>query len=196
LLANGRVDEALPQLERATRLDTLSAVAAGSLALGYGVAHREGDAVRAGARAVALAPDQAVSHVLAGAAALYVGRLPLALQELTTATALDSASMLSTGLLGYAYARSGQAGVARAMRDRAAGEIGRRAGAATAAARISLGLADTAAALGYLERAVRDHDPFLAQESLAAPIYDAVRHSPRFAAVVAGVHLDPRVLQR
>ena len=196
LLANGRLDEALEHLERATRLDTLSAVAAGSLALGYGVARRDADAVRAGARAVALAPDQAVSHVLAGAAALYVGRLPLALQELTTAAALDSASMLSTGLLGYAYARSGQGAVARAMRDRAAGEIGRRAGAATAAARISLGLADTAAALDYLGRAVRDHDPFLAQESLAAPIYDAVRGSARFAAIVGALHLDGRVLRR
>ena len=196
LLANGRFDEALQHLERASRLDSLSAVAAGSLALGYGAAGRDADAVRAGARAVALAPDQAVSHVLAGAAALYVGRLPLALQELTAATALDSASMLSTGLLGYAYARSGQGAVARAMRERAAGEIGRRAGAATSAARISLGLADTSAALDFLERAVRDHDPFLAQESLAAPIYDPIRRSARFAAVVAALHLDRRVIER
>ena len=46
-----------------------------------------------------------------------------------------------------------------------------------------------------LERAAAQHDMSFNTESLAEPFFDSIRHSARFAAVVARVGLDRRLLQ-
>jgi hypothetical protein len=46
-----------------------------------------------------------------------------------------------------------------------------------------------------LERAAAQHDMSFSSEVLAEPFFDPIRHSARFAAVVARVGLDKRLLQ-
>ena len=67
-------------------------------------------------------------------------------------------------------------------------------GAAAAAARIYIGLGDTARALTLLERAAANHDSFYSSESLAENFFDPIRADPRFAAIVGKVGLDSRVV--
>jgi len=69
-------------------------------------------------------------------------------------------------------------------------------GAAASAARVYLGLGDNARALSLLERAVADRDSFLANESLAESFFDPIRADPRFAALVAKIGLDRRLLSK
>jgi hypothetical protein len=46
-----------------------------------------------------------------------------------------------------------------------------------------------------LEKAAAQHDMSFSTEVLAEPFFDPIRHSPRFAGVVARVGLDKRLLQ-
>ena len=98
------------------------------------------------------------------------------------------------GMLGYAYAVTGE-------RDKALALLGEleRAGtgpnAASAIARIQLGLGDYPSALEWLERGAERHDSFFTSESLASPLFDPIRTDPRFAAIVASTGLDARVMK-
>ena len=57
-----------------------------------------------------------------------------------------------------------------------------------------LGLRDTPRALALLERAVADHDPFFSSESMSENFFDSIRGERRFAAIVAALGLDQRLL--
>lgn len=69
-------------------------------------------------------------------------------------------------------------------------------GNAAAIARIHLGLGDRDAALRWLDRAAEWREPFFASESMAAPLFDPLRGSPRFAALLRRVGFDPTFLTR
>ena len=64
-------------------------------------------------------------------------------------------------------------------------------GTDVALARIALSLGDTNEALQRLERAARARDPFFATESATSPVFDALRTSPRYAALLRSVGLTP-----
>ncbi|MGH9889125.1 MAG: hypothetical protein ACREBE_26565, partial [bacterium] len=100
------------------------------------------------------------------------------------------------GLLGYAYAKSGNVRRATDIAQRLEGRIGNGGGAGAAAARVYLGLGDNARALTLLERAAADRDAFYSSESLAENFFDPIRSDPRLAAIVGRVGLDRRVLSR
>jgi eukaryotic-like serine/threonine-protein kinase len=192
LLLNGRIDEAVAQLRRATELDPLSPVAFGSYGLALGVAKKEVPAQAATRHALELDSTLVVTRMMSGTVDLYANRVPDAIRELELAQQIDSGNAFTLGVLGYAYAKAGHAGQAREI----ARQLEARAtGGASAAARVYLGLGDTARALTLLERATMYHDVSLSTEVLAEPFFDPIRHSPRFAAVVARIGLDKRVLK-
>jgi hypothetical protein len=57
-------------------------------------------------------------------------------------------------------------------------------------------LGDRDAALRWLDRAAEWREPFFASESMAAPLFDPLRGSPRFAALLRRVGFDPTFLTR
>ena len=191
LLLNGRVDDAIAQLRRATELDPLSPVAFGSYGIALGVAKRDVPAQAATRHALELDSTLVVTRMMAGTVDLYAGRGPDAIRELELAQQLDTGNAFTLGVLGYAYAKAGRTGQAREI----ARQLESRRRASAAAARVYLGLADTSRALVLLERAAAQHDVSLSTEVLAEPFFDPIRHSPRFAAVVARIGLDKRLLQ-
>jgi serine/threonine-protein kinase len=196
LLLNGRVSEARTQLKRATELDPLSPVTFGSYALALAVAKTLDSATTAGRRAVELDSTALVTRFMLGAVYLLSSKIPDATRELEAALRIDSASVQAQSLLGYAYAKSGNTSRARGIAQQLESRIGRVSGAAAAAARIYIGLGDNARALGLLERAASDHDAFYASESLAESFFDPIRADPRFAAIVAKVGVERKVLAR
>jgi TolB-like protein/Tfp pilus assembly protein PilF len=195
LLLNGRSNEAVTQLKRATELDPLSPVIFGSYCLALAAARMPDAAIAAGRRAVEIDSMLLVTRFMLGTAYLEADRIPDALRELETAARLDTSSIQTLGLLGYAYAKSGDAKraleVATGLESSSAAHV---SGAAAAAARVYLGLGDNAKALALLDRAATDRDSFFSSESLSEKFFDPVRSDPRFAAIVRRVGLDNRVL--
>jgi serine/threonine-protein kinase len=195
LLVNGRIDEALAQLRRATELDALSPVAFGSYGVALGIAKRDVQAQAAVRHALDLDSTLLVSRMMAGAVQLYGNRVAEAIRQLEPARQLDTTNAFTLGVLGYAYGRAGRTAQARDIAKQLEASIAKQSSAAGAAARVYLGLGDTAQALTMLERAAAQHDMSFSTEVLAEPFFDPIRHSPRFAAVVTRVGLDRRLLQ-
>lgn len=193
LLVNGRIDAALAQLRRATELDPLSPVAFGSFGLALGIAKWDGPAQAAVKHALDLDSTLQVTRMMSGTVQLYANRVDEAIRQLEAARQLDTSNPFVLGVLGYAYGKSGRTGEARDIARRL--ESSNQSSAAGAAARVYLGLGDTSRALTMLERAAAQHDMSFSTEVLAEPFFDPVRHSSRFAAVVARVGLDKRLLQ-
>jgi serine/threonine-protein kinase len=193
LLLNGRIEEAIAQLRRATELDPLSPVAFGSYGIALGIAKRDAAAQAAARHALELDSTLVVTRMMAGTVDLYANRLAESIRQLELAQQLDSSNAFTLGVLGYAYAKAGRAGQAREIARQL--ESHNRGGSNSAAARVYLGLADTARALNLLERAAAQHDVSFSTEVLAEPFFDPIRHSPRFASVVARIGLDRRLLQ-
>jgi len=195
LLLNGRTADAQAQLKRATELDPLSPITFGSYALALGAARSTDAAITAGRRAVELDSTLLVTRFMLGGVYAEAGRFPEAIHELEAAARLDSTSVHALGFLGYTYAKSGNAKRAGEIAKKLEAAIGRQSGAAAGAAHVYLGLGDNARALSLLERAAADHDSFFSSEPLIEDFFDPIRGDPRFAALVAKVGLDARVLK-
>jgi tetratricopeptide (TPR) repeat protein len=182
------------QLRRATELDPLSPVAFGSYGLALGIAKRDVQAQAAVKHALDLDSTLLVTRMMSGTVQLYGNRVQEAIRQLEPARQLDSTNAFVLGVLGYAYGKAGRIAQAREIAQRLEAAVPTQSSAAGAAARVYLGLGDTAQALTMLERAAAVHDMSFSTEVLAEPFFDPVRQSPRFAAVVARVGLDRRLL--
>jgi predicted Zn-dependent protease len=176
-------------LRRATELDPRAPVIAGSYALALAAAHAADSAIAVARRAVDLDSTVAITRFMLGSVYLQAGKLPEAVQALEGAVRVDSASVQAEGLLGYAYARTGNTSAATAEAKTLEAGIGRISGSAAAAARIYLGLGDNARALALLERAAANHDAFFSSETLNTSYFDPIRGDPRFKAIVAKLGL-------
>jgi serine/threonine-protein kinase len=196
LLVLGRVADAVTSLRRAAEVDPSSPVIAGSLAYALAIAGDTAAAIAAGNAAVAKAPDLWLTHFMLGACYISTRRMADAVRELERTQRLPGgASPLVVGLLGYAYAQSGDR--ARATTILKELEQGAARGHYTVpVARVALGVGDTSKALEWLERAVARRDNSFSEEPLASSVYDALRGSARFAEVVRLVGLDPRLAAR
>jgi serine/threonine-protein kinase len=190
LLVLGRTPEATQRLERAAQLDPASPVVVGSLALALGLSGRTAESIAAAERAVSYDSTLLVTRFMLGAARLYARQPANAVPSLEAAVEIDPTSRTALGLLGYAYGMAGDTVAARRMRARIE-SMPSAPGTDVALARIALSHGDTAEALNRLERAARMRDPFFATESATSPVFDALRTSPRYAALLRSVGLTP-----
>ena len=190
LLVTGRIGEATRALERAAQLDPSSPIIAGSLGLTLGLAGKPAEALASAERAVSYDSTLVVTRFMLGATLLYARQPSAAIAPLEAAIRIDPTSRTALGLLGYAYAASGDLNAARRMRARVE-SMPPGPGSDIAIARIALGMKDTSEALGLLERAAKAQDPFFATESATSPIFDAIRGSARYAALLRSVGVAP-----
>jgi TolB-like protein/tetratricopeptide (TPR) repeat protein len=193
LLVTGRVPESTRALERAAQLDPSSPVIAGALGLSLGMAGRS-EGVSTAERAVSYDSTLVVTRVMLGMTQMYLHRPAAAIAPLEAAIRIDPTSRMALGLLGYAYGVSGDTTAARRMRARVE-SMPAGPGSDVAIARIAIGLRDTTEALNRLEKAARARDPFFATESATSPIFDSLRSSARYSALLRSVGvLPPRVV--
>jgi serine/threonine-protein kinase len=164
LLLDGRASLAQAQLKRASELDPLSPIIFGSYGLVAAAARQPDVAIAAARRAVELDSTLLVSRFMLGTVYLQANRVADATRELESAARLDATSVPTMGLLGYAYAKSGNSARATELARGLEASIGKKAGAAAAAARVYLGLGDNGRARALLERAAAMHDPFFSSE--------------------------------
>jgi serine/threonine-protein kinase len=190
LVVTGRMPEATRSLERASQLDPTSPVIVGSLALALGLSGRTAESIASAERAVSYDSALLVTRFMLGAARLYARQPAAAVAPLEAAVQIDPSSRTALGLLGFAYAASGDTTAALRMRARI-GSMPSVPGTEVALARISLALGNTNDALDRLERAARARDPFFSTESATSPVFDGLRASPRYAALLRSVGLTP-----
>jgi serine/threonine-protein kinase len=189
-VVTNRLPEATRELERAAQLDPSSPVVIGSLALALGLSGRSADAIATAERAVSYDSTLLVTRFMLGAARLYARQPAAAVPPLEAAVQIDPSSRTALGLLGFAYGAKGDTLAARRMRARIE-LMPPVPGTEVALARIALSLGDTNDALNRLERAARARDPFFSTESATSPVFDALRTSPRYAALLRSVGLPP-----
>ena len=188
LMVRNRAEDAVVQLKRAAELDPVSPVIASSYAMALAMAHRDPEAIAQGRRAVEIDSTLFLPRMVLGFVHLLAKRPSDAITELETAVGLGKGLLHSQGLLGYAYAVGGQRQNADAIAQQLMAR--RELDAQTALAIVQVGLGDTASALTAMENAVRGHAPFYTAQPLGISLYDPVRASPRFQALLRALGLQ------
>ncbi len=188
-LYNGHNAEAERAMARAVALDPSSATFQALHAVTLLSAGRANEALAAGQRAVTIDSASYVAQLMNGAVQLCTGHGSEALASLQQAHRIGGDAPGVVSFLGYAWAKNGQQPRAEALRD----SIMRRAaqpGATGVLAHLMLGLGDTAQTLTWLEWSAGAHDPIFASEPFACAIWDPIRGTERFKAVMKKVGLQ------
>ena len=188
LTVRGRAPEAVAALQRAAQLEAGSPVIVSSLGVALALAGRSAEALNTADRAVSYDSTQLVTRIMLGGTRLYARRPAEALAPLEAAVQIDPSSAVALGLLGYTYAVLGDADAAHRISARL-DALPAGPGKEVAAARVALGLGDTAQAVTRLERAARAKDPFFSVESARSPIFAPLLANARYQALLRSIGL-------
>jgi Tfp pilus assembly protein PilF len=181
----GRLDEAIAKDKKAIELDPLNSFF--QFALGYYLYHarRYDEAMAQIRKTLDLDPNSTVARHLLGCCLLAKGDTAGAIAEFQRSKAVIAGAWYQ-GLLGYAYAISGD----RAKAEQILGELEEMAKqqyvSTTAFATIYLGLGEKEKALDWLEKSYQDQESACWYFNVD-PIYDSLRNEPRFKALVKKV---------
>src|SRR6266487_2476111 len=181
----GRSDEAIAKDKKAIELDPLNSFFQAALAYFLYHARRYDDAIVQIKKTLELDPTSTLARHLLGCCLLWKGDTAGAIAEFQRSKIVVTGAWYQ-GLLGYAYAISGD----RPRAEQILGELEELAKHqyvnSSAFAAIYLGLGEKEKALDWLDKSYED------QESACwylkvDPIYDSVRNEPRFQALVQKV---------
>ena len=167
--------------------DPLSSASASVIALMQMSFGRRDEALASARRAVELDSAGPMSRGFLAAAEFTVGHRDAAVQVAKTASRIPT----TTPWIGWVLAGGGERQAAADLARMVQANRDRHASADLTAAFVALGGGDTTAALDYLERAVRARDAIGVMAPFGLPVYDPVRGSARFAAVVRASGADP-----
>ena len=185
----GRNDEALEQLRTANSLDPLNAANPASLGLGLAAAGRYDEAVTAARRSFEMDSTLLVAQSAYVFALVSADRSAEA-RALAEQLLRSSTEIVTLGVAAYAMGRGGDTPRARELIQ----ELRQRRQewrSNTALLRAYAGLRDTTGMLEAMERGAAMNDPWAMNTPLADKFFDPVRSSPRFAAIVRRLGLDP-----
>jgi TolB-like protein/Flp pilus assembly protein TadD len=190
LTAMSRFDEARAEIRRALELDPLSHAVntdAGFVAYYSG---RYDEAVAHLRAVLSLAPHFPLAHLWLGRAYQAQGRLDEAVREFAETRRVVGDWPVVVAAMGHALGASGRHAEARQQLDTLDQLSRHRYVTEYGVALIHAGLGDAAAAFDWLDRAVAARSHWLVWLDLD-PRWQALRHDPRFAAVVGRVGLAP-----
>lgn len=185
----GRLEDALAEAQSAKALDPYSAVNAGWVVNTLRFTGRLDAALIEARRAMELDSLNALALTNSANTLLVAGRL----QEAHDLAARISPSLpfIWPGIVAHLLAATGDPAVARRLVRDIEAMPRRPWGAETTLAFAYLGLRDSTRALNALERALDTREMWPSNLSLYEPVYDPVRQSPRFAALLRRVGLEP-----
>jgi adenylate cyclase len=178
----GQVDEAIAKDKKAIELDPLNSFFQAALAYFLYHARRYDDAIVQIRKTLELDPTSTMAHHLLGCCLLWKGDTTGAIAEFQRSKIMVTGAWYQ-GLLGYAYAISGDRPKAEQILRELEEMAKRQYVNSTAFADIHLGLGEKEKALDWLDKAYEN------QESACwllkvDPIYDGIRNEPRFQALV------------
>lgn len=190
LMQRGRINEAMVEFRRATQLDPVSGTAFVWLAHTYALSGNFDSALAIGRHARELDPGLLLTRTMAAKDAIDAGR-PAEARALVTGIV---ATAPWRGQAAFSLARAGDTAAARATIR----ELERMPSDSwllhTGLAYAYLGLRDTSRALTELEQALAAREIAPKWDTFSDRIYDPIRSSARFAAVVRGYGLDVGVM--
>jgi serine/threonine-protein kinase len=183
----GREADAMTARQKLMERDPLSAVSSSVISLvELSFGHRE-EALASARRAVELDSMGAMPRAQLAAAELAAGYPDSARAHAARAARTTSTYPWIGWVLGATGDRTGAANLVREIEAQ-----GRRnAVARVAIASAALGTGDTTAALDALERSARDGEALGFTAPFGLPMYDPIRGSARFAAIVRAFGADP-----
>ena len=187
----GRLSDAVARGARAAELNPLDPATRSVAAWAYLAAGMTAEGLAAARRAFELDSASAFARPTLALAELKSGMRAEALVTVRTSVRTP----LNSGLIGYVLGATGDRAAATLLlaqleRERAVNWAVNRAMMLT-----WLGLGDTDGALASLERGVREHEPLnLTLLSFADPMFDPIRSSPRFVAVLRSYGIDEHSL--
>src|SRR5712675_987939 len=181
----GRLDVAIAKDKKAIDLDPLNPFFQAALAYFLYHARRYDDAMFQARETLKLDPASTLAHHLLGCCLLWKGDTAGAIAKFQRSKIMVTGAWYQ-GLLGYAYAISGDRPKAEQILRELEEMAKRQYVSTTAFTDIHLGLGEKEKALDWLEKSYED------QESACwylkvDPIYDSVRNEPRFQALVQKV---------
>ena len=176
---------------RIMELDPLSPVTASVMALMQLSFGRRDEALASARRAVELDSAGPMPRAMLAMTELASGHPDVARRLATMAPHTPTTAPWIGWVLGATGDRQDAADLVREVQ----GQRGRHATAEITTAFVALGAGDTTRALDALERAARAHEAIGLVAPFGLPAYDAIRGSPRFAAVIRafGSHSAPFV---
>ena len=189
LWATGRIPEAVEQATKARELDPLNASVLANLGPTLTAAGRLEDGFEAARSAFEMDSTLLVAITAFANTSVAAGKLAEA-RAFGERVKRSNSDVRALGAAAYALGRGGDTASARAIYN----DMVRRKGEwRTAMARVrgALGLGDTSLALLALEEGLAAKEPIPINFSFINPMFDAVRGSPRFDAVIRGYGLDP-----
>ncbi len=190
LMPQGRLEEAVAELEGALELDPLSAYTRTVLAIMLLLWHRYDRAIAECRRLLELDPSAYWGHLIIGSCYRELQKFDEAIAASRRAVELsgDSAAML--GWLGLSLGRSGKKAEARALLERLHVMAAKAYVPPTSFAWIHIGLGEKDSAFGWVDRAVDGRDQFMMPIKTYA-FFDSIRADPRFAALLRKMNLEP-----
>jgi adenylate cyclase len=181
----GRLDEAIAKDKKAIELDPLNSFFQAALAYFLYHARRYDDAIVQVKKTLELDPASTLARHLLGCCLLWKGDTAGAIAEFQRSKIMVTGAWYQ-GLLGYAYAISGDRSKAEQILRELEQMAKRQYVSTTAFADIHLGLGEKEKALDWLEKSYQDQESACWYLTVD-PIYDSVRNEPRFRALVQKV---------
>jgi serine/threonine-protein kinase len=188
LVPTGRLREAEEEMERAVESDPVSPLA--HIELGKVLLwERQFDRAQAVLEAAfELRPDYPLAVWYRGVGCYFRGRFEEALALWQPVVERVGGSPTLLGAVGMALGQVGRHVEARQALAALAAVEGTRYAPPTSRAQVHLGLGETDAVFQWLERAVEQRDPLIL-DLPCKPIWDGVRHDPRFEALLRRMRL-------
>src|SRR5438552_2412610 len=182
LASLGRFDDAIAEGKRALELDPLSLVINADLGADYYLARRYDEAIAQQRKTLEMDPGFYYAHFILGEALAANGAFEQAIEEYRKAHALDDDPWV-LGLLGHAYASSGNKTEALKILDQLKELSTQRYVSAYSFAILYLGLGEKQEALRWLEQSYQDRaGSDIAWIRVYSPL-DPLRGDPRFEAL-------------
>src|SRR6266436_1411714 len=178
----GRLDEAIAKDKKAIELDPLNSFFQSALAYFLYHARRYDDAIVQIRETLELDPASTLARHLLGCCLLWKGDTAGAIAEFQRSKIVVTGAWYQ-GLLGYAYAISGDPPKAEQMLRELEEMAKRQYVSSTAFASIYLGLGEKEKALDWLDKSYQDQESACWYLTVD-PIYDSVRNEPRFQAIL------------
>jgi TolB-like protein/Tfp pilus assembly protein PilF len=187
LLASlGRFNEAIREVKRGLELDPLSLPINGGLGRTYYLARRYDEAIEQLRKTSEMDPGFYYAHWNLGSALAAKGAIDAAIEEYQKARALDDDPFV-LGLLGHAYASSGNKMEAEKILDQLKELSRERYVSAYSFALVYLGLGNKDEALRWLQKSYQDRTGNDLVYFRVEPLLDPVRGEPRFEELLTKV---------
>jgi serine/threonine-protein kinase len=192
LTGTGEYDRGIAEGRRAVELDPVSAVSRFVLGRGELQARMYEESAAESRRAIQLDSTFPLAPAILAAAEFFLGHPDIARQLALRALPAP----ISGPYLSYVLSATGNAASRAALLHVLEAKRGGNSFGETSLATAYLGAGDTSRALDALDRAAARKEPIAAGTGFGSPMYDQIRASPRFTALIRGYGADPSMVNR